>query len=306
MWRKNIHVESAKSGQRVYTICLKVSVDLLNSILSLHPQSEIDFTTFWGNIQKNIIKMFVRGIMDTKYTLSFETFFSKTLHSLQQPHFLSWILLRFSQYCGILLTNNCINQIASGHYLKITSVDLLDFKVKIKCLPFLDYYGGLHYLNQARQTQIIRTKITLLKSAEEKLNRIRNYDLPDVRLYHVEALFTCMRLDSSTVGNINEIMLTYEEMLTKTNKGSEQYFEFYLNYLCACFWETLLSKNQEKERDEYFALLTVKNFIFSKFRKKPEGKKEFGTFDLFYFGSIFGINFQKWVMDTLVGNSEIS
>jgi len=63
---------------------------------------------------------------------------------------LQWIIIRFSQLCGIFLTNDFIQSFQQNKISKIKRTHILDFINIIKCPPLLDFYTGKYYFKKEK------------------------------------------------------------------------------------------------------------------------------------------------------------
>jgi hypothetical protein len=104
--------------------------------------------------------------------------------------YISWIVIRFCQLCGIVLTHNAIQSLFGGYSFQITRADVMDFVVNIKFPPILHYFTGIHYFKKAETEVILGTKLSLMKAASERLLNAIDFNFPNVRYFFSSLSFT--------------------------------------------------------------------------------------------------------------------
>jgi len=63
--------------------------------------------------------------------------------------------------CGIVLSANSVQHLTDKFMgsFQFTRADIINFIVKIKCPPILDYYTGMNYLTQAKKEKNIGEQV---------------------------------------------------------------------------------------------------------------------------------------------------
>jgi len=174
-----------------------------------------------------ILSMFGRGLIPTPKTLKnilMNTKVGPTLH---------WIIIRFCQMCGIVLSANSVQHLTDKFMgsFQFTRADIINFIVKIKCPPILDYYTGMNYLTQAKKEKILGSKSTLFKAAFQRFENVLNYDFPYVGEFYAESLLCSMKLDKNVIGDMD---LASKYLCERWNRNRKKKFSRFCE-LPLCF-----------------------------------------------------------------------
>jgi len=183
----------------------------------------------------------------------------------------SWIIIRFSQMCGIVLNQTRIQHLWDDSYsFKFSEIDIIDFVVIINC-PILDYYSGCYYNQLARKEKIAYTKLTLLKTSISTFENASLFKFPEVQFLYSEAQFEAIKLDCNVVGDWDNILHRYNEKweLNSSPSSAETW-----DYLCSILWRMFQGKQeyQLKEKFKQLPLCSLRE-QYPKTQSNPEETK---------------------------------
>jgi len=105
-----------------------------------------------------ILSMFGRGLI---YIPTLKTLKEILITIKAKELTLHWIIIRFCQMCGIVLSANSVQHLTDKFMgsFQFTRADIINFIVKIKCPPILDYYTGMNYLTQVSSFSICQLTV---------------------------------------------------------------------------------------------------------------------------------------------------
>jgi len=171
---------------------------------------------------------------------------------------LHWIIIRFCQMCGIVLSASSVQHLTEKFMadFQFTRVDIIEFIVKIKCPPILDYYTGMHYLTQAKNEKVLGSRLTLFKAAFQRLENIQNYEFPFVGEYYAESLFGAMKLDSKVIGDVELVSRNLRKRWIRHKEENKEDSKDFVDYLCSSLWR-LFTKPEKEIKDNVEESKTV-------------------------------------------------
>jgi len=180
----------------------------------------------------------------------------------------AWIVIRFCQMCGIVLTPNCVKSLRKGSTFNFSRADIVEFITVTKCLPILDYYSGMHYFLKGKEEKLPMTKLALMKAAQQKLQNVFMFDFHNMKFDYAIVLFTCLKLNRKSVVDIDFII---EQLKLKLESDDEIHFY----YVCAIRWKMILEVKStqdndiqldiesvvKKEQERFPVFKTIRNFF---------------------------------------------
>eukprot|EP01124_Arcella_intermedia_P032087 TRINITY_DN7415_c0_g1_i1.p1 TRINITY_DN7415_c0_g1~~TRINITY_DN7415_c0_g1_i1.p1 ORF type:complete len:1494 (+),score=364.09 TRINITY_DN7415_c0_g1_i1:414-4484(+) len=183
-----------------------------------------------------------------------------------------WVLLRFCQICGIVLPEVTINHLHSGSLTYLSKADITDFVHILKIPPIIDYYTSKYYIAKAKEHNYSKSSLSLLASAESRLENILNYPFPDIKLIYCQVMLWNSILDRNHVCDYDMVIRTLENSLQVHIKeynlsSGELALDLYVDYLSARLskvinkeMEDTALKSQPKVLDKPKIELQIKKF----------------------------------------------
>eukprot|EP01124_Arcella_intermedia_P005738 TRINITY_DN13389_c0_g1_i1.p1 TRINITY_DN13389_c0_g1~~TRINITY_DN13389_c0_g1_i1.p1 ORF type:complete len:1042 (+),score=212.71 TRINITY_DN13389_c0_g1_i1:877-4002(+) len=277
IWRSKIRTGRTTERERVYTICLRETLAILNKVISLKDQTITkEREEFLTDLQNWVLNMFGKGILPDKEKKKLASLFSE----MKFGHHLNWIIIRFCQMTGIVLHPNTIKRIFNVDLFVFTKADISDFVITMKFPPIFDYHTGVYYLEKARTAELCGSKIALYNIASERLSNVISYDLPRVREFYAESILGCYKFDNKYSGDIDLAIETYKNLLKlQTDTNSPQYLHYYLCHLLTVLWKYFRQENpvtsSATKREQSVVPEATIQASFKNFEKKLAGLSNF-------------------------------
>jgi len=188
---------------------------------------------FNKEMTKEVIKMFANGILHETPKNQLKNLLNDDLEHLH------WIIIRFCELCGILLSDNCI------HYLQkdllsfqFSNADIVDTFPVIKCPAILDYYTGHYYYIMARKEDSVGARLTYLKAALERLDNVKDLNFYKSNDYFMECLFETVKLDHNCACDWERVTTYFKSQFHNSSREK-------LNYLSAILWQWFLDSTKD-------------------------------------------------------------
>eukprot|EP01124_Arcella_intermedia_P030934 TRINITY_DN6876_c0_g1_i1.p1 TRINITY_DN6876_c0_g1~~TRINITY_DN6876_c0_g1_i1.p1 ORF type:complete len:1561 (-),score=403.22 TRINITY_DN6876_c0_g1_i1:65-4528(-) len=252
LWKLKIQEQSQKTKERVYKICLDITIPFLNSCLNLRNERKTEFSK---SLRTTILSMFSAGLLIAEE----EKLLLKKLKELKTKLLIPWITVRFCQLCGISLNSSTVDIINSpkGHNLTISRADITDFVPNLKCLPIMEYYSGLYWYFQAQQCKEISTKQVLYQNSISRLGIAINYPFHNAKYYYASALLNLKMINPNLFYDpelVVEILRTVTIDELKNNPDGKFVICYYIDYLCALMWKIFTSEGDCSQNEKKHAL----------------------------------------------------
>jgi len=150
-----------------------------------------------------VLAMFCKGVLVGPLINEFKILLEKSIVNLETY----WIVVRFCQICGIVISESSIKSLYQNkESFVFTRADIVDFVTTIKCLPILDYYTGIYFLNLAKKEDNIPSRITLTAISLSRLERVINFQFEQIGCVREKFSFLVVSCCFS-------ILLCHEEIL---------------------------------------------------------------------------------------------